>query len=276
MQALWQNSCPESNTLLVSRNLPLRRFERLSSKPTWLMPWKDNFGVPAWTTTLARSGTSTPAYRYYQMERATLNQVDIGGFFAGGHTGQPASVSSRPQVPWYLTTGLTTNISSNLTNSFHYSYLRNYWARASAAEPPQVDGLGRRDRTLWRTSANVLAPFNLDTQSVRTRFWDGKDNMFATTFRGPREPLLPVWRNLPAQLGLSQRTDNGGGINYNDVYQTGAGGLLNGMDMTGFIPAAITTTATGFRYLPRGHAKIRIVLGVPGITQIAYTRTGSD
>ena len=43
--------------------------------------------------------------------------------------------------------GLTTNISSSLTNDFHYSYLRNYWQWKDDNAPAQVSGP-------WRTGAS--------------------------------------------------------------------------------------------------------------------------
>jgi hypothetical protein len=70
-----------------------------------------------------------------------------------------------------------------------------------------------------------------------------------------------------------QRTDNGGGINYQTVYWLGASvGTTNGMDMTGFIPAGVSAAGAGTRW-NRDYA---IDLGVPGVTQIAYTRTGPN
>ena len=69
-----------------------------------------------------------------------------------------------------------------------------------------------------------------------------------------------------------QRTDNGGGINYQTVYWLGASvGTTNGMDMSGFVPAVVT--AEGHPAWSRDYG---IVLGVPGVSQIAYTRTGSN
>ena len=74
--------------------------------------------------------------------------------------------------------GLTTNVTSNTTNDLHFSYLRNYWAWNAAGGPPQFP-LG----TMWAaprlsplaSSTTVLAPYNVNTQNVRTRFWDGQD-----------------------------------------------------------------------------------------------------
>ena len=68
------------------------------------------------------------SYRYFNQQQATDDQVDIGGAFKGDTLGKPASLSSDPVEPWYLVAGLTTNISNNVTNDFHYSFLRNWWA----------------------------------------------------------------------------------------------------------------------------------------------------
>ena len=67
------------------------------------------------------------SYRFYRLTNLTNNQVDIGGVLPGDKIGVPTAVTPRPQEPWYFVVGLTTNISSTLTNDFHYSYLRNYW-----------------------------------------------------------------------------------------------------------------------------------------------------
>jgi len=68
------------------------------------------------------------SYRYYKINVAGTEQVDIGGFFPGDKLGTPASISSDPVQDWYLVAGLTTNVSSNTTNDLHYSWLRNWWA----------------------------------------------------------------------------------------------------------------------------------------------------
>ena len=40
----------------------------------------------------------------------------------------------RSVEPWYLVAGVTTNISTNVTNDFHYSFLRNWWAWTRAGD----------------------------------------------------------------------------------------------------------------------------------------------
>ncbi len=176
MQALWA-FMPASTTSSCSG---LSRCDHLNVqefKANMPIIWNDNFGVVRLDHDFGSKWHFNSTYRYYKMQRATTNQVDIGGAFAGDKLGVPASASSRPQVPWYLTAGVTTNITTNLTNDFHYSFLRNHWARGSHAQPPQVTGLGGALEPFGETSANVLAPYNLDTQNVRTRFWDGQDHM---------------------------------------------------------------------------------------------------
>ena len=71
------------------------------------------------------------SYRYYKLNRVTDSQYDIAG-------GTPVSLSERPQVPWFYVASLTTNISTNTTNDFHYSYLRNFWQWGSGGDTPQI------------------------------------------------------------------------------------------------------------------------------------------
>ena len=75
------------------------------------------------------------SYRYYKLTRATDSQYTIA-------SGAPSSLSARPQVPWFYVASLTTNISSNTTNDFHYSFLRNFWQWGSGGDTPQISGLG--------------------------------------------------------------------------------------------------------------------------------------
>jgi hypothetical protein len=268
MQALWQYMPPATTT----KCLGLSRCDGTNVqafRANYPLLWKDNFGVFRLDHDFGSKWHFYSTYRYYHQQRQTSNQVDIGGFFPGDKLGQPASLASRPSVPWYLTASMSTNITPTLTNDFHYSYLRNFWARGSRAEPPQLSGLGGALEPFGESSTNVLAPYNLDTQNVRTRFWDGKDNMFrddVSWLRGKH--FLQFGGLYQRNWNYHQRTDNGGGINYNTVYRLGDGlGTTNGMDMTGYDPAG-----NGSKWI-RDYG---IVLGVPGITQIAYTRTGSN
>jgi Carboxypeptidase regulatory-like domain len=268
--AMWTQFMPQSNISTCGGLSRCDHLNVLAFRANMPLVWNDNFGVARLDHDFGSKWHFFTSYRYYKMERATTNQVDIGGFFPGDKLGKPAAASNRPQVPWYLTAGLTTNITPNLTNDFHWSYLRNHWARASHAQPPQIAGLGGALEPFGETSTNVLSPFNVDTQNVRTRFWDGQDHMF-------RDDLSLIKGKHFFQFGGTyqrnwnwhERTDNGGGINYQTVYWLGSSvGSTNGMDMTGYIPAGVPSTAWKRLY--------GIVLGAPGVTQIAYTRTGQN
>ena len=149
------------------------------------------------------------SYRYYKLLRATTNQVDVGGFFPGDTLGSAASLSNRPQVPWFFVAGLTTNVTSNTTNDLHYSFLRNYWSWSDPGGIPQFSQLGSNVggaalEPFGESQNLMLGPYNVATQSVRTRFWDGHDNFLRddwTMLEGQSPPYLR--RCLPTQLGLA-------------------------------------------------------------------------
>ena len=60
------------------------------------------------------------------------------------------------------------------------------------------------------------------TQSIRTRFWDGQDNFFRddmTLLKGNH--LIQFGGQYQHNFNYHQRTDNGGGINFTPTYQLG-------------------------------------------------------
>ncbi len=67
------------------------------------------------------------------------------------------------------------------------------------------------------SATNVLAPYNLDTQDVRTRFWDGQDNMIRDDLSWSKGTHFFQFGGIyQHNWNYHQRTDNGGGINYQD------------------------------------------------------------
>lgn len=237
------------------------------------IPQNDNNGVLRIDHDFGSKWHLMSSYRYYHLERETNNQIDIGGFFTGDKAGVASSVAARPQVPWYGVVGLTTNITSNTTNDFHYSFLRNYWAYQSQNDPPQLAGLGGALEPLGEQHYQVLSPYNVDNQDTRVRFWDGKDHFL-------RDDISMLHGNHLFQFGGSfqhnfnwhERSDNGGTINYNNVYQLGdalGAGLLQGQ-ISEVKPAGFGSSSTGWgRY-------VSSVLGIVTDSQIAYTRSGSN
>ena len=233
------------------------------------LPQKDNFFVARLDHDFGDKWHFMSSYRYYKLTTAATSQVDIGGFFPGDKLGTPASVASRPQQPWYFVTGLTTNITSNLTNDFHYSFLRNYWSWSTQNAPPQVAGLGGALEPFGET-ANPLAPFNVNTQNIRTRFWDGQDNFLrddVTLLKGNH--LFNLGGQYQRNFNYHQRSDNGGGINFTPTYQLGqSGGTgVSNLDLS-------ELQAQGY---PTGSKAARVAaaaLGIVTAAQVAYTRSG--
>jgi Carboxypeptidase regulatory-like domain len=207
------------------------------------------------------------SYRYYKLTQAVDAQYDIGGFFPGDTLGTPVSTANRPIQPWYFVTGLTTSISSNTTNEFHYSFLRNYWAWSDQNAPPQVSGLGGAMEPFGESSAYVLAPFNVDTQDIRTRFWDGHDNFFSdnvSVLKGNH--LLQFGGQYQHNYDYHQRSDNGGGINFTPTYQLGGASsqTIDGSDLL-----------DGF---PNNENTVRLAsaaFGMVSSSQVVYTRSGN-
>ncbi|MCU1259246.1 MAG: Cna domain protein [Bryobacterales bacterium] len=211
------------------------------------------------------------SYRYYTFKQNTTNQTDFGGLL-GGTMGQLIATAPRVQKPGFFVTGLTTTISPTLTNDFHYNYLRNYWEWGTDGAPPQIAGLGGAIEIGGETATtNALIPYNVNSQSVRQRFWDGKDQTF-------RDDMSWVHGNHLFQFGgsyqrnsiIHQRDDNGAGIFNNTVYQIG--GATGGIN---FLPAYIPTNLPS-NQIANWNNFYTEVLGIVSQPQTLYTRSGSN
>ena len=205
-------------------------------KANILIPQSSNFLATRMDHDFGSKWHFMASYRYYSLTNLTSNQVDIGGALAGDKVGVPKALTPRPQSPWFLVLGMTTNISSSLTNDFHYSYLRNGWQWKGAGAPPQVAGAGGAIEPLGESLTTVLSPYNVNAQNIRTRIWDGKDNFFSdnlTKLAGNH--LFQFGGQFQHNYNFHQRTDNGASINYTPTYQIGG-------DTTG---GNITYSSTG-------------------------------
>ncbi|HEY1656756.1 MAG TPA: carboxypeptidase-like regulatory domain-containing protein [Candidatus Sulfotelmatobacter sp.] len=238
-------------------------------------PQKSNFMVARIDHDFGKSWHFMSSYRYFKFKtNATADQVDIGGFFSGDKLGVPASQSSDPQEAWYWVAGLTTNITPTLTNDLHYSFLRNWWQWQRAGDVPQLPGLGGA-LEIYSGEGNGhtddLAPYNVNTQQTRTRFWDGHDQMVRDDLSWLRgNHLLQFGGQYQHNFNYHQRTDNGGGINYQPVYQL-AGGSGSGLSNGGDVSFCNTTSN-----IPNCSSLTAAVLGYDSISQIAYTRSGPN
>jgi len=267
VQQLWNQHMPLSNETACG----LSRCDGLNVQgfiANVSVPQTSDFGVLRLDHDFGDKWHFMGSYRYFKLANAGTQQVDIGGLLPGNTLGVPASASNNPQLPWYYVLGMTTNISSNVTNDFHYSFLRNWWAWGRAGDIPQVDGLGGALEPFGETATQALIPYNVNTQQTRTRFWDGHDQMI-------RDDVSWLKGNHFFQFGgtyqhnwnYHQRTDNGGGINYQPVYQMGTTSGP-GINMAGIVPAGVSTATFGRDYAA--------MLGIVSVSQQAYTRSGSD
>src|SRR5215813_1703131 len=211
------------------------------------------------------------SYRYYDFKQLANTQVDIGGLL-GGALGQAVSTAPRVQKPGYFVVGLTTSISPSLTNDFHYNYLRNYWEWSTASAPPQLPGLGGAVE-IGGESANALIPYNVNTQNVRQRFWDGQDHVL-------RDDLSLVDGNHVFQFGglyqrnfnFHQRNDNGQGIMAANVYQiTNNPGLTFTANGVNYIPSTVPSNQSS-----TWQTLYAQVLGIVGQPQTLYSRKLPD
>ena len=269
VQQLWQKYEPASNFSCINATI-CDNVNVLGFTSNVKLPQKTNFMVGRIDHDFSQKWHFMSSYRYFKMGlNATSDQVDIGGFFSGDKLGVPSTQSSDPQQAWFWVAGLTTNISPNFTNDFHYSFLRNWWQWGRVGDVVQFPGLGGAlELGNGESHFENLGPYNVNTQQSRTRFWDGHDQMF-------RDDLSLLKGNHLFQFGgqyqhnfnWHQRTDNGGGINYQPVYQMGLGAHGSGMAS----PLAMCATAT----ITNCDALTAAMLGVVSISQIAYTRSGS-
>jgi hypothetical protein len=212
------------------------------------------------------------SFRAFKLLNVTTNQVDVGGFF-GDTPGQYTPQAPRPQLGELMVLGLTSNLNSRVTNDFRVSYLWNWWQWSTQNDPPQLAGLGgaleispnNSSDPSTGESTSALIPYNVNNQSTRQRVWDGQDKMLrddVTWVKGNH--LFQFGGQIQNNFNYHTRTDNGSTINNQIVYQIG----FNQINFGG-VPVSSGNAA---RYQNLAAS----VLGLVGLTQVIYTRTGSN
>jgi hypothetical protein len=274
VQMIWNKYEPASNakcSLSLCDGANILGFSANLAQPT-----TSKFAVGRLDHDFSSKWHLMSSYRWYELKAAADSQVDIGGFFPGDKLGTPASVSSLPQQAFLWTAGLTTNISTNTTNDLHYSFLRNFWQWKRAGDPTQTATLGGALEIDSGQSAgfgqvNDLGPYNVDTQNTRNRFWDGHDQMLrddVSMLKGNH--LFTFGGTYEHNWDYHQRTDNGGGINNQVVYELGNGTSGSGLAQDIPLCSQAGVTITGCSSLSAA------ALGIVSIAQVAYTRSGAN
>ncbi len=211
------------------------------------------------------------SYRDQRLISLTTNQVDIGGAIGTDKLGVPAALAPRTQIPDYWVAGLTTNISPTVTNTFLFNYIRNFW-QWSDNSGAQIAGLGLGGALeIGGESTNALIPFNVNTQSVRQRFWDGHDQIYKddlTVIKGNH--LIQFGGSYQRNFDYHTRTDNGNGINNAIVYQS-TSAAISSSGFSPYTPTTVASTQTSSYATLYSEA-----LGFVSQPQVAYTRTGAN
>lgn len=249
-------------------------------KGTLPLPQTSNFGVLRVDHDFGAKWHFNSTYHYYRLDRIVSNQVDVSGILSGANPTTPSfgyvSTAVRPQIPWFYTAQLSTNITNNLTNDLHYSGTRNWWAYITDGSLPNFAGFPAAFEPGGETSGD-FAPFNTNNQSTRTRYWNGHDNLVGDNLSWLKgNHLLSFGGSWERNNLTHQRTDNGGSINIFEQYLMGQGtgtsfssmginATTSGPLGTSFIPDTISSTAKYADYYT-------MILGMVTGTQQLFTR----
>jgi carboxypeptidase family protein len=208
------------------------------------------------------------SYRYYDFTQFVNTQVDIGGLL-GGQQGNYTSTATRPQKPGYWVAGLTTQINPNTTNDFRFSYLRNFWQWYTKAGPPQFAGLGGAIEIGGESQTGSLIPYNVNSQNVRQRFWDGHDYFLSDSISMLKgSHLFQFGGSYQRVFDYHGRDDNGVGINTSVVYQVGNTNL----NASAYpVPAGAAASAQASYQM-----MLNEILGIVNQTQVMYSRSGAN
>ncbi len=272
VQTIWNKYMPNANDYTGSTGDAVNTAGYLS---TVRAPLTSNAFVGRVDHDFGDNWKFMSSYRYARIINLTTNQVDIGGFFSGDTLGQPVATAPRPQLPSYFVTGLTGNIRPNLISDFRFSYQREFWQWGDQNAPPQLPGLtGALEiapgASTSPESTNALIPYNVNTQSIRQRFWDAHDAYMRedlTWIKGKH--LVQYGGAYQRNFDYHTRTDNGVGTN-NQVVNWVGSTYINWANSP-YIPSTVAASSQALY-----EELYSEVLGLVTQSQVAYTRAGNN
>ena len=208
------------------------------------------------------------SYRFTRFVQLNTAQVDIGGALPGDTFGQPAATAPRDQLPSYWVAGLTSTISPRMTNDFRFNFTRNFWQWGTFGAPPQVAGLGGA-LEIGGESSGALIPYNVNTQNVRKRFWDGLDKQIKddiTMIKGNH--LIQFGGTYARNYESHQRDDNGQSTFTDPTYVSTNSGVNF---PTAYVPAGIPSNqvSTYTNYYSE-------IMGIVSLPQTVFVRAGQN
>jgi Carboxypeptidase regulatory-like domain len=264
--ALWNHYLPLPNDCSSGDGLNYCGYKGSISTPQ-----RSNFGVARIDHDFASKWHFNSTYHYYNLQKTVADQWDIGGFFPGDTMGQYAAIRHKPQVPWLITAGLTTDISSSVTNNVRFSYTRNYWAYQDPSGVPNIAGYPAA-LEIGGEQSDVFGPYDTYNQGTRTRFWDGKDIMIGDDVSWLKgNHLFQFGGSILHNNDTHNRNDNGESINTYEQYIIGSGSgyaqnnASYNMDFSAYTPAGISN-ALQYQNL------YSMALGIVNETQSLFTR----
>ncbi len=280
VQSIWQAYEPASNATCTQSLCDLESGGNIQGFSANLaQPSKSKFEVTRVDHDFGPKWHFMSTFRWFKLTQAADAQVDISG-------GHPVSLSNLPQQAFMWVGAMTTNITTNTTNDFHYSFLRNYWQWERQGDTPQTIGSsssitgtlgGALEIFSGQSDGHTqdLGPYNVNTQQTRNRFWDGHDQMIrddVSTLKGNH--LFQFGGTYQHNWDYHQRTDNGGGINYQPTYMLGNGTTGSGLSpLPGYTTDFPLCSATGVT-ITNCSSLVAATLGIVSISQTAFTRSG--
>jgi hypothetical protein len=264
VKQLWDKYMPMPNEFLNTGD----RYNTQGYRSTIRTPLAQNSYVARVDHDFGTRNRFFATYRYMTLSNLTTSMVDVGGVLPGTVFGTPTAVAPRPQKPSYWVLGLTSTLRPTVTNDLRLNYTRNFWQWSSASDAPPPLGLGGT-LEIGGENSSALIPYNVNSQSVRQRFWDGQDKMVKddlTWIKGNH--LVQIGGMYSRNFDFHSRTDNGQGINNAIVYQSTSANINFG---TFSYPLAVPAAQQS-----NFNTYYAYVMGFVSQSQVAYTRSGKD
>ena len=199
------------------------------------------------------------SYRYSVSTVQPPNiQEDISGTAPGCTKGKVCALGQRPLQPRYLVAGLTGRLTSNLTNDFHFNWLRHWWSWIAPGAGIQTIPTSLSDTRLqiWQESrVNGMVPINVNTQQARQRVWNGQDYTFIDNLNWVKgKHILNFGGRVQLQHFLHVRDDKVVGGITTPLYFVARGGDFSSLNIgSAFRPTSCSSTVTT-NCLPSGNA----------------------
>jgi hypothetical protein len=260
--ALWKTYLPSPNDCTQGDGLNYCGYKAAISTPQ-----SSNFGVARIDHDFASRWHFNATYHYYHSSNTLPNQWDIGGFFPGDTKGQYSAIRQVPQNPWLYTAGLTANLTPSVTNDFHFSFTRNFWAFAGPGSVPNIAGYPAALSV--GSGFGGFEPYATCIECSRTRYWNGHDYLYrddASWLKGNH--LFQFGGSYLRNNDTHTRNDDSGAITF-EQYNIGGGAPLIGynINMTPYTPTGIAVGDTvTYQNL------YSMILGMVDETAALYTR----